>query len=532
MYNNYNFSEEDLFAIYLRKSQADDPNEAIEVTLSKHKNRLIEVMKRYNIKEEQVVFYEEVVSGDTIAERPQMKKLLNDVNNNLYKGVFVVAVDRFSRGDSIDQGIVNNSFYYSDTLIITPDKIFDIANNDFDREQLEFGLFISKREYNLIKKRMFNGRMDNAKQGYFVGSECPYGYTKKISEQKKGYILVPHDVEADILKSMFQKTKDGMGTTELANYLNSINAPTKVSKQWTPAMVRSILKNPVYYGMIRFNHYKSIKKIENGIITKKRVKQEDCIFIKGKHEPLISKELFDEVQQVMKSNSVKKVKNNYTFKNPLAGIIKCGYCHEHYDVERNLFRRPYKNGRQETLLCQYSKCKNVASDLNIVEDKIIDGLKYILKQYKYYLDNYEREFIKEQDNFQNEIEYIKKELEKNKKQLNNAKKYYELEDYTREEYLERKNMLEPIILNLESKLNELKENNSNNKIIVIKEYIPKIEECILNYYKAKSVEEKNKLLKSIIKNIYYKKEKSGRWDLAARDNFELKFEMVFDKNIY
>ena len=131
----YGFTSEDLFAFYLRKSQADDPNEPIEVTLAKHKERLLEVARRYGIKEEQIAFFEEVVSGDTIAERPKVLDLLHKVSDGYFKGVFVVEIDRFSRGDSIDQGIINNTFYFSGTLIITCDKIYDIANSEADREQ-------------------------------------------------------------------------------------------------------------------------------------------------------------------------------------------------------------------------------------------------------------------------------------------------------------------------------------------------------------------------------------------------------------
>ena len=234
MYYTYNFTADDLFAAYMRKSQADDPNEPIELTLSKHKSRLLETAKKYNINPNQIVFFEEVVSGDTLAERPQAQALLKEINDNNFKGVFVVAVDRLSRGDSMDQGIINNSFYYSNTLIITPDKIFDITNNEMDREQLEFGLFMSKREYNLIKRRMYQGRLDNVKKGFFVGSTPPFGYDKVRSEEK-GFILVPND-DAKFVKEMFNMIINGDGAVNIAKYLNSMGIlpkrSTKCLVQW------------------------------------------------------------------------------------------------------------------------------------------------------------------------------------------------------------------------------------------------------------------------------------------------------------
>ena len=68
------------------------------------------------------------------------------------------------------------------------------------------------------------------------------------------------------------------------------------------------------------------------------------------------------------------VKKDKTLQNPLAGLIVCGFCNH------KMARRPYKNGRVETILCTTSRCKNVArSDIHVVEQRIIDTLKDTLK---------------------------------------------------------------------------------------------------------------------------------------------------------
>ena len=61
-----------------------------------------------------------------------------------------------ARGDSIDQGVVARAFKYSETLIITPFKTFD-PNNEYDEEYFEFGLFMSRREYKTIRRRLNAG---------------------------------------------------------------------------------------------------------------------------------------------------------------------------------------------------------------------------------------------------------------------------------------------------------------------------------------------------------------------------------------
>ena len=139
-----------LFCAYLRKSRADLEAEARGQgeTLARHARLIDETARRLGIRVSEI--YREVVSGDTIAERPEMRRLLGDVNAGKWDGVLVVDVDRLARGDSIDQGLILQSFVYSNTLIVTPDKIYD-PRDDADQEFFEIKLFFSRREYSMIK---------------------------------------------------------------------------------------------------------------------------------------------------------------------------------------------------------------------------------------------------------------------------------------------------------------------------------------------------------------------------------------------
>lgn len=520
MYSNYNFSVEDLFAVYLRKSQADDPNEPIELTLAKHKQRLLETIKKYNISENQIVFYEEIVSGDTISERPQMKKLLNEINNGTYTAVFVIAVDRFSRGDSIDQGIINNTFYYSNTLIITPEKIYDITNNEMDREQLEFGLFFSKREYNTIKKRLLNGRIAAAKQGYFTGSTTPYGYDKVLSPEKKGFILVQND-DAKFVKKIFDMALDGIGVNNIAKYLNDIGIKPKRSKIWTPSMVSKILYRPVYYGVIQWGAQKTVKKMLNGQIIKKIEYTKDFEIFDGKHKPIVTKEEFDEIHRIMSNKPFAKCPRTATPKNSLTGLVYCSKC------GRTMKRRP--TWKKIKLMCSTQNCNTVSSEYDLVENKIIDSLKIILKDLTVYIENYEKDIKPKQNDNTEAIIFIDKQIEKNNKQLKKIQEFYELEDYTREEFLARKKELNSELEKLTIEKNRLIEENDNTKIEIIKKQIPKLEYCLNNYSKLTNPIDKNKLLKTIIKKIYYTKEVKGGWYNDFKDKFDLKIELSIDK---
>ena len=144
------------YCLYLRKSRADAEAEASGAgeTLKRHETALLALAKRLDLTITAV--YKEVVSGETITSRPVMQQLLDEVERGLWQGVLVMEITRLARGETIDQGIVAQAFKYSGTQIITPDKIYNPAN-EFDEEYFEFGLFMSRREYKMINQRQQRG---------------------------------------------------------------------------------------------------------------------------------------------------------------------------------------------------------------------------------------------------------------------------------------------------------------------------------------------------------------------------------------
>lgn len=79
-----------------------------------------------------VTVYQEIVSGDTIADRPQMQQLLTDIYKRKYAAVLVVEIERLARGSTSDQGQVADAFVATGTKIVTPLKVYD-PSNPFDQ---------------------------------------------------------------------------------------------------------------------------------------------------------------------------------------------------------------------------------------------------------------------------------------------------------------------------------------------------------------------------------------------------------------
>lgn len=129
-------------AIYLRKSREEEA-ETREETLARHERILTDYCERHGLTV--IKKYKEVVSGESIANRPKMQALLNDVSSGLYDGVVVVELERLSRGNQIDQAEILEILKKSCTKIYTLNKVYELSSdNDFDEDFFEFGLFMSR----------------------------------------------------------------------------------------------------------------------------------------------------------------------------------------------------------------------------------------------------------------------------------------------------------------------------------------------------------------------------------------------------
>ena len=455
-------------ALYLRKSR-DEENESKDVTLARHENLLRDYCKRNNLHIVEV--YKEVVSGESIANRPEMQRLLDDVDAGLYTGVVCVEIERLSRGNQIDQVEILEVFKNSNTKIYTLQKVYDLSNEDIDEEYFEFSLFMSRREYKIIRRRMVRGRMQAMKEGYFIGSVTPYGFTKK--KEGRGFILIPDEKEADIVKLVYEQYLNGVGVRSIARNLNDLGIPSRKNSHWGDSSIRQILTNPAYIGKIKSDKNNEV--------------------YEGKHQGFIDEETFNAVQ-LLREKTQPKVKNDQTLKNPLAGLLRCGIC------GRSMRRCP--NGKKTYVYrCITYKCKNRRTVCHTVDDALLDQLKIELNNFNYLLDNYEDELKTKRQERDEEIESLSKALAKQHNALNVACEMLESGVYTIDLFKSRTSSIEEKIKTLTAQLEELqslelKEDERAKKAVPI---LSKV----INKYDTLDVIEKNNLLKKIIKSIDY-----------------------------
>lgn len=513
------------YCMYLRKSRADRDSELYSTVdvLKRHEEMLLKLAhdRKLNV----VKIYREVVSGDSISARPEMQKLLREVENGTYEGVLVMEVERLARGDTKDQGIVSDTFKYSKTKIITPVKTYD-PNNEFDEEYFEFGLFMSRREYKTINRRLQRGRLKSASEGKWIAAEAPYGYTKVKLEHDKGYSLKINPSEARIVKLIFDLYVNGevqdtaaipMGMTAIARKLDHLLIKPRRTDKWSRASIHDILINPVYIGMIRWQFRKYKKDMVNGSIVKTRPKSDDYLLYEGLHEPIIDEITFRKAQIIMKQNVRTPTSSTKTLRNQLAGIVYCEKC-------GHLMTRlgPNNHTKYDSLKCPNRYCDNISSPIFLVEDKIIEALSNWLR-------NYELECAplftdeKSLETTESLIKNLKSEKEKLNRQLEKTYALLEQEIYTTEIFLQRNQALNQQLTKIQKQLEHL--NTVYQHDLQIKEkqntIIPEMKHVIEIYNSLENPELKNQLLKSVVERVTYKKTERNTRGKLLNANFEI-----------
>lgn len=444
----------DLYAMYLRKSRADLELEAIskEETLARHKTMLYALAERMGILPCQIVVYHEIVSGDSIDDRPEVQRLLADVHARKYKGVLVTEVERLARGNTKDQGEVAEAFSMSSTLIITPQKVYN-PDIESDEEYFEFGLFMSRREFKTLNRRQKAGKEQSVREGNYVPSVPPYGFDV-VRISKRNRYLVEKPSESKYVKMIFDwYTEDRKPTSWIAKQLTLMGVPTKKgNREWSRATIKDILFNAHYIGMVTWGEQETIKVKDplTGKVVKKRKNSGKVQMYKGKHDGVISENQFWKVRTIYGTQAPAKV--NTDLVNPLSGILVCKHC------GRAIGFQSYPDNR----ISRYHHprgvhaCKVKSLFAPTVIDAVVGALRGCMEDFQVKLDSGEGN--NEADRQKAVIEAMYAELQSLKKKKMRLFDSWEADDgtYTKEEFMERKQMYDHSIGELTAEIENAK----------------------------------------------------------------------------
>lgn len=312
---------EGIWIMYLRKSRQDNPEETVEEVLSKHEAMLQDHAEReLGHRIEECNIYREVVSGESIAERVEIQKVLARLEDPNVAGVLVRDASRLSRGDLSDCARIIDNFRFTKTLIGTMMMTYDL-NNKMERKFFQDELLRGNDYLEYTKEVLFAGRVAAVKRGYYVNGVPPFGYDR--IKLDKGWSLQAND-DADTVRLIFDlHVNQGFTPGAVARYLNDIGVAASTGGEWSRASVKNVLTNIHYAGKVRYNEIKRTIVVQHGERVMRYLQQpeDEVITAEGKHTGLISMETYLAAQEIIKN--APRVKKTNELANLYAGVLRC-----------------------------------------------------------------------------------------------------------------------------------------------------------------------------------------------------------------
>lgn len=498
------------YLMYLRKSRADNPDESVEEVLSKHEKLLQDYFIRefgHTIPDDCI--YREVVSGgEDISEREEMRKVLARIESPDVIGVACADPQRLSRGSLTDCDLLIDTFRYSKTMVVTPVMVYDLENK-MERRFFQDELMRGRDYLDYVKEVLYRGRYLSASRGFFVPSQPPYGYNKvKVG---KNFTLEPNE-NADVVRMIFNwYAKEYKTPGQIANDLNKMMIPPasnqSQSQGWVKESVLVLLKNVHYDGKIVYGRKKQTVVFENGKKVTKRLKQrpEDMMIAEGKHPAIVDHEIFELVQERISGRGYLAPRTRSALSNPFAGILRCPKCG---------YMMVYHMDRGEPYFSCTRYCNKSIKRRDLYHAVKTALLNVHLPELEARLENGDGNSAAIQKQL---IDRLEKQMADFKAQETKQYDLLETGIYTNEVFIERNTALREKIVACSNQIAEAKKSlpqavDYARKIMELKKAVNALDNDTM------PVEEKNRLLKAIIKEIEYTSEKGQP---LGTNNFEL-----------
>ena len=374
---------------YLRKSQSDDPLLTVEEVLSKHETILDEwAEKNLGGKVPEGNKYREVASGETIKDRPEINKVLRRIESPLIKAVKVVEPQRLTRGDLEDIGRLMKLFKHTNTLVITPQKVYDLRD-EYDWDAFERELKRGNDYLEYTKKILNRGRLLSVSQGNYLGTHPPYGYDKTtvMDGKRKCPTLKIREDEAEVVRMIFDwYVNEDVGRPTIAKRLNDMGIKSKKGGRWEQCTIKDVLENEHYIGKVVWNFRKTVTIVEEGeiIATRPQAKLGEYLVYDGKQPAIVSEELFYAARN--KQNKNPRNPKTAKVRNAFAGLI---YCQCGKTLTYRTYKQPDGSVRSEPrLLCTHqTECGTGSCLYTEMIDQVVAILKQCIEDFEVRLEN-------------------------------------------------------------------------------------------------------------------------------------------------
>ena len=353
-------------AVYVRKSKITETGKSIEI----QKEKCIALAcAQFDVTEVDILIYEDEGKSGFYADRPKYKQMLRDIEANKIRAVVCYKIDRISRRTVDLLNLVQQMDQKGIAFVSVSDRELDTSTRT-GKIMIAMLSAIAEFERDIIAERITDNMYELAKEGRWLGGECPLGYYSKkeklVIDKKKTTInhLEPVPDEQRAVKRLYELFLQKGSYNATFTMLNAEGFKTKKGKQFTSIAVKNILQNPVYAiadadmqgyfasfdvpvwandddfngirGMIAYNKTEQTKELgeDSRALDPKFVQRstrrdvEDWIISIGKHEGIISGADWIRAQSIISKISQDQASraNKESSKALLSGIVRCVKC--------------------------------------------------------------------------------------------------------------------------------------------------------------------------------------------------------------
>lgn len=413
-------------AAYCRLSKEDGENKVSE-SIENQLKLIRDYVEKSADLELADIYIDDGYSGLYFANRPEFQRMMEDIYKGKIQGVITKDISRLGREHIETSNYIERVFPSLGVRYIAILDGVDSVHHS-NEELAQFKTLFNDMYSRDISKKIRGAFSAQKKQGQFMSGFAPYGYVKDPAD--KHHFLIDEEA-AKVVRRIFSMNLEGYSRDSIAKKLNQegVLTPSEYKRKvqglkyrnaleksggkgWSYPTINVILQNRVYTGAMV--QHKS-EKISYKVKKFHYIPEEQQYIVEGMHEAIVSKEVFEQVQENRKKRArtpgfrseVRKV-------NPYAGILVCGDCG--YKLQRVTSRDGYECGcyhRKGNTICYSHFIKKEILD-SVVKYEIERQAKLALKESDkdeiLNATDRRREIKKRYDAADRQMEQLRKEL--------------------------------------------------------------------------------------------------------------------------
>ncbi len=394
--------------------------------------------------------------------RPALKSMLQDIENNKIDTVIVYKLDRLSRSQKDTLSLIEDKFLSNNVDFISMSENFD-TSSPFGKAMIGILSVFAQLEKDQITERFTMGRIGRSKAGlYHGGRSIPKGY-----RYIDGHLII-HQAEAEQVREAFEKFVSGMSINAISRKMEE----QYQNHKWNNASkILNCLRNSIYIGKVKFANQE----------------------YDGEHEAIISKELFEKVQSILHSSERENRKNTaqktpYRAGYMLSSLVYCGHCGARYSANHGYYRC-YSRAKSNKKFIVDPNCHNINWAIPELDDLVTEEI------YNISVDNKYKKLFPPVNEQKNNKQELKNEIRKIDNQINKLIELYQLSDIPI-------NTIKEKITILSNEKEELEKSINIQKTTVAEQFEENIRKFLeISRNPNTSVDEKRFLISSIIERI-------------------------------